>query len=233
MVLPSFKTCNETENARWRNGSVTKALFPFSQCPWKPWSIFIFLCGYQWSAASRGKGFGHWPPEERAGELSTSCKQAISVSQGTVLPCTAENVGSCLCSVKFREERILPHHPPASLCSSAAFQSPSQCPVTILMVMMRYFIMSSSKCKSFLKTTVGYFRESDMRQGKQKYAWHLHMEVINANLYCKFRAGVVRRDFPWCVHCCHLTCWVLSLKLDLKDDGKFLNPRTNTYLNAI
>lgn len=32
--------------------------------------------------------------------------------------------------------------------------------------------------------------------------------------------------------CCHLTCWVLSLKLDLKDDGKFLNPRTNMNLNA-
>lgn len=103
----------------------------------------------------------------------------------------------------------------------------------LMMMMMRYLTMSSSKCKSFFKTTAGYFRESDAKQEKQKYAWHLHMEVINANLYCKFRAEVVRRDFPRCVHCCHLTCWLLSLKLDLKDDSKFLNPRTNTHVNLI
>lgn len=175
-----------------------------------------------------GKGFGHWPPEEQAGELATSCKLAISVAQGTLLPCTAENVGSSLCSGKCRKERVL-SLTPTSFCSPSAFQSPSQCPVTALMVMTRYFTMSSS---SVLKTTAGYFRESDTKQEKQKYAWHLHMEVINANLRCKFRAGVVRRDLPWCVRCCHLTCWVLSLKLDLKDDGKFLNPRTNTDLNA-
>lgn len=106
-----------------------------------------------------------------------------------------------------------------------------QCPVTTL-TMTRYFTVSFSKCKRFLKTTARYFRESNTKQEKQKYAWHHHMEVINANLYCKFRAGVVRRDFPCCVHCCHLTCWVLSIKLDLKDDGKFLNPTTNTHLNA-
>lgn len=71
-----------------------------------------------------GKALATRPPEEQAGELSTFCKQAISVAQGTVLLCTAKNVGSLLCSVKFREEKVLSHTPP-SLCSSAAFQSPS------------------------------------------------------------------------------------------------------------
>lgn len=178
-----------------------------------------------------GKALATRPPEEQAGELSTFCKQAISVAQGTVLLCTAKNVGSLLCSVKFREEKVLSHTPP-SLSPQQLSRALPQCPVATLRMMTRYFTMSSSKCKRFLKTTAGYFRESDTNQEKQKHAWHLHMEVINANLYCKFRAEVVRRDFPWCVHCCHLTCWVLSLKLDLEDDGKFLNPRTNTRLNA-
>lgn len=123
-MLPPFKTCSEAETARWRNGSVTKALLPFSQCPWKPWSVCISLCGYQWSAASRGKGFGHWPPEEQAGELSASCKQAISVAQGTVLLCTAENVGIFLCSVKFREERALSHTSPCQFMLLSSFPEP-------------------------------------------------------------------------------------------------------------
>lgn len=38
------------------------------------------------------KALATHPPEEQPGELSTFCKQAISVAQGTV--CTAENVSS-------------------------------------------------------------------------------------------------------------------------------------------
>lgn len=166
VVLPSFNTCNETEKAWWRNGSVTKALFPFSQCPWKPWSVFIFLCGYQWSAASRGKGSGHWPPEEQAGELATFCKQAISVAQGTLLPCTAKNVGSFLCSVRSREERVL-SHTPCQFMLLSSFPESSQC-------LLQYWwwwwwdilLCPPLYARVFFKTAAGYFRESDMKQEK-------------------------------------------------------------------
>lgn len=50
------------------------------------------------------------PPEEQPGELSTACKEAISLAQGTVLLRAAENVGSWFHSVKFRDTHL---HPPA------------------------------------------------------------------------------------------------------------------------